>query len=251
MALFGALGFIPLLKPGPLIVALPILAISLLSQHEGYYGLGHHYTAGLIAPMIFAFIGGLPQAKIIWQRVGFTTKWFFPVLITFLVVTHVALAPSPIGRLFWSDKIWSYSYKAYIPTDRDLMIKQAIVDHIPSDPDVTISIQNTVNWAPLVQRRHFLLFPEGVVGKVKVPIFTKAQWSQQIEWKMVEADYVVLDENRPWFLIDQSCKWLYGRCTDESMAAKYLEQVEKSRKIMDVAFEEDGFLILKRTDSGL
>jgi uncharacterized membrane protein len=256
VALFGALGFVPLLKPGPLIVALPILAISLLSRNEGFYGLGHHYTAGLIAPMIFAFAGGVPKAKLIWRRIGIgrfrlPDNWFIPILIVGLLSVHVALAPSPIGRLFWSDKVWAYSYKAYIPTDRDSMIKQAITDFIPTDPEVVVSIQNTINWAALVQRRHFLLFPEGVVEKVKVPIFTKAQWSQQIEWKMVEADYVVLDENRPWFLIDQSCKWLYGRCTDESMAAKYLEQVEKSRKIMDVVFEEDGFLILKRTDSSL
>ena len=251
VALFGALGFIPLLKPAPLIVALPILAISLLSRHEGYYGLGHHYTAGLIAPMIFAFAGGLPRAKMIWQRVGvggfrLPVKWFVPVLVTGLVAAHVALAPSPIGRLFWSDKVWAYSYQAYIPTERDAMIKQAIADFVPTDPEVVVSIQNTVNWAPLVQRRHFLLFPQGITEGQQVPFFGKGLWPPEVEWKPVMADYVVLDLKRPWFLVDKGCEWLYGKCTNEEMAEKYLDWVAKSREVMHVVFEKDGFLILSR-----
>jgi len=251
VALFGSLGFIPLLKPGPLIVALPILAISLLSRHEGYYGLGHHYTAGLIAPMIFAFAGGLPRAKKIWQRVGIgrfrlPIKWFVPVLVTGLIAAHVALAPSPIGRLFWSDKVWAYSYQAYIPTERDAMIKQAIADFVPTDPEVVVSIQNTVNWAPLVQRRHFLLFPQGITEGQKVPFFDSGLWTPGVGWKPVMADYVVLDLKRPWFLVDKGCEWLYGKCTNEEMAEKYLDWVAKSREVMHVVFEKDGFLILSR-----
>jgi len=250
VALFGALGFIPLLKPGPLIVALPILAISLLSQHEGYYGLGHHYTAGLIAPMIFAFAGGLPRAKMIWQKIGFGSfrlqvKWFIPVLVTGLIAAHIALAPSPIGRLFWSDKVWSYNYQAYIPTERDAMIKQAIDNFIPADPDVVVSIQNTINWGPLVQRRYSLLFPQGVTERQQVPFFGKGLYPPDVKWKSVMADFVVLDLKRPWFLLDKGCEWLYGKCTDEKMTAEYLDWVVKSRKVMEIVFEKDGFLILK------
>jgi len=253
VALFGALGFIPLLKPGPLIVALPILAISLLSRHEGYYGLGHHYTAGLIAPMIFAFAGGLPLAKKIWQRVRIgdfrlPVKWFVPVLVTGLIAAHIALAPSPVGRLFWSEKVWSYNYQAYIPTERDAMIKQAIADFIPIDPEVVVSIQNSVNWVPLMQRRHFLLFPQGIIAEQRIPIFGKRSWPPKVEWKSVMADFVVLDLKRPWFLADKGCEWLYGKCTNEKMASKYLDWVAKSRDVMDVVFEEDGFLILRKNN---
>ena len=250
IALFGALGFIPLLKLGPLIVAFPILAISLLSRHEGYYGLGHHYTAGLIAPMIFAFAGGLPRAKMIWQKIGFGSfrlqvKWFIPVLVTGLIAAHIALAPSPIGRLFWSDKVWSYNYQAYIPTERDAMIKQAIDNFIPADPDVVVSIQNTINWGPLVQRRYSLLFPQGVTERQQVPFFGKGLYPPDVKWKSVMADFVVLDLKRPWFLLDKGCEWLYGKCTDEKMTAEYLDWVVKSRKVMEIVFEKDGFLILK------
>jgi uncharacterized membrane protein len=246
VALFGALGFVPLLKPGPLVVALPIIAISLLSRHEGYYGLGHHYTAGLIAPMIIAFAGGLPRAKIIWQKIGFNVKWFVPILITGLVSAHIALSPSPIGRLFWSDKIWAYNYKAYIPTERDMIIKQAINDYIPTDPDTVVSIQNTVNWAPLVQRRHFLLFPQGVTEGQQVTFFDKGFWPINLRFESVTADFVVLDLKRPWYILDRGCDWLYGKCTNSRMASEYLELVDKTRSRMQVLFEKDNFIILKK-----
>ena len=63
------------------------------------------------------------------------------------------------------------------------------------------------------------------------------------------ADYVVLDIKRPWFLLDKGCDWLYGKCTDNKLAKEYLEWVEKTRKIMQVVFERDGFIILQRNNN--
>jgi uncharacterized membrane protein len=246
IALFGALGFVPLLSPGPLIVALPILAVSLLSSYQGYYGLGHHYTAGLIAPMIIAFAGGLPRAITIWKRAGFSAKWFTPILMIGLLFAHIALSPSPISRLFWSDKVWSYNYRAYIPTERDRIIKKAISDYIPAGSDIVVSIQNTLNLDSLMKRRQILLFPDGVSNEKLSPFFSKGFQSVDIEWRRVKADYVILDIKRPWFINDQGCKWLYSECTDKKMAAEYLEWISKSRKLMNVIFEKDGFLILSR-----
>jgi hypothetical protein len=130
------------------------------------------------------------------------------------------------------------------------MIKQAIADYIPTKPDMTVSIQNTVNWAPLVQRRHFLLFPEGVVKGQQVPFFSKSLWASEVEWRTIMADYVVLDMKRPWFLIDKGCDWLYGKCSNARMTNEYLEWVEKTKSIMQVVFERDGFIILKRKNNG-
>ena len=246
IALFGALSFIPLLSPGPLIIAIPILAISLLSNLEGYYGLGHHYTAGLIAPFFFAFLGGLPRAIIIWGRIGFPAKWFKPLLLTSLLVAHIALSPSPISRLFWSDKVWSYNYHAYIPVERDKIIKKAISDYIPSSPDIVVSVQNTLNFDLLMHRQHVLLFPDGVSNEKLSPFFSKGMRKLNIEWKGLKADFVIVDTKRPWFLKDQGCDWLYGRCNDNVMKNEYQLWVSKSRNLMEVAFEEDGFIIFQR-----
>jgi len=246
VALFGSLGFIPLLRPKPLIVALPILAISLLSEHKGYYGLGHHYTAGLIAPLIFAFSGGLPRAKIIWERIGLPIKWFTYILVTGLFIAHIVLSPSPISRLFWSDKVWSYNYQAYIQTDRDEMIKQKISLHIPENQNVVVSIQNTLNWLPLVQRRHFLLFPQGISEMESAPFIKSGIKHEYTKWKSIKSDFVVLDLKRPWSLVDKGCDWIYGKCTNKIKAKEYLGWVEKTKSIMQVVFERDGFMIFRR-----
>jgi uncharacterized membrane protein len=249
LALFGAMGFIPLLHPGPLLVAMPIFAISLLSPIDNYYGLGHQYTAGLMVPMIFSFIGGLPRGKKLWKRIGFPPKLMAPVLIIGLVAVHVALAPSPIGRLFWSPKVWSYHYKAYFPTERDAMIKNAIKEHVPADVETSVSVQNTLNWAPLVERRYILVFPQGIAEASNQPVSRSGKIFQlpRIERHPVMADYVILDMKRPWFLLDKGCEWYYGECRDAKMAARYLEWVTKARRTMLMVFEEDGFVILRRS----
>ena len=245
LALFGVLGFISLLKPAPLVLALPIFAISLLSQYEGLYGLGHHYTAGLIPPIIIAFAFGLPRAKLIWRKAGFSDKLFYPVLIFGLILSHVILSPSPIGRLFWSDKIWSYNYRAYIPLERDEMIKTAIAKHIPTDPGVIISLQNTLNISSLVQPHYFHLFPDGVTEEQKV-LFYNSEAIRKIEHEAKKADFVIIDLKRPWFIIDKGCSWLYGECTDGKVAKDYLYWVDESKKVMDIEFKNDGFMILRR-----
>jgi uncharacterized membrane protein len=249
-ALFGSLGFISLFSPRPLIVALPILAISLLSEHKGYYGLGHHYTAGLIAPLIFAFSGGLPRAKIMWEKLGLPFQWFKYFLIIVLFIAHISLSPSPISRLFWSEKVWSYNYQAYFSTERDNMIKQKISIYIPKDEEIVISTQNTLNWLPLFQRRHILLFPQGVTQFEDVPFKEPGFMFNNIKRKSIKSDFVVLDLKRPWFLKDKGCSWLYGKCSDDIFGNKYLSWVEKTKNIMQVVFESDGFIILKRNNKG-
>ncbi|QZP17301.1 DUF2079 domain-containing protein [Methylophilales bacterium] len=246
VALFGSLGFISLLSPKALIVGLPILAISLILDHKAYYGLGHHYTAGLIAPLIFSFSNGLPRARIIWEGIGLPIKWFTSILLIGLLITHIALSPSPISRIFWSDKVWSYNYHAYIQTDRDQMIKQKISLFIPENPDVVVSIQNTLNWLPLVQRRHFLLFPRGISEVGSGPFIQRGLKLEKTKWKPIKSDFVVLDLKRPWSIIDKGCDWLYGKCTNKKVANEYLEWVKKTKRIMHVVFEKDGFIILKR-----
>lgn len=248
-ALFGSLAFIPLLNPAPLIVALPIFAISLLSQSENYYALGHHYTAGLIAPMIYSFYGGINRAKLIWSNITlFSLKFFIPSITIVLLVAHILLSPSPISRLFWSDKIWSYNYKAYMIQERDFMIINAIKEHIPSDPDKLISVQNNINWHPLVQRRHFLLFPQGIIKEQNVPVFDRNIKTFEASWNSVKADYAVVDLKRPWFIEDKGCDWFYDTCTNKIIANNFLAWIEKTRNNMEVIFEKDGFIIFQRVD---
>jgi hypothetical protein len=137
------------------------------------------------------------------------------------------------------------------------MMKQAMLQYIPSDPDVSVTNQNTVNWYHLADRKVNLPFPVGVDVPHRV-----MDWSNRDLpglWQFVRtgvmpptitharyADYVVLDLKRPWFIIDKGCDWLYGACRNDEMAAKFLRMVVNTRERYSTVFERDGFMILKR-----
>ncbi len=258
LTLLGVLGFIPLLKPKYLVVALPILTISLLSQYESSYVLQNHYTAGLIAPLIMAFAEGLPKAKQLWHRLPLKETLFPRLVLTGLLICHFIYTPSPFGFVFWYKEFSGYHVHNYLPAKRNAMIKKAILSHIPSDVDVAVSTQNSLNWSYLANRNYYFPFPLGVLkphrniqgsdrslsglwkfirtGKLNPP---------EIEETMV--DFTILDLKRPWFNIDKGCP--HPRCQNNQDAAKeFLELVKLAKENLEVVFEEDEFLILKRVE---
>jgi uncharacterized membrane protein len=255
---FGALGFIPLLKPKVLVVTIPIFSVSLLSSLPSHHSYMHHYTAGLIAPMIIAFAEGLPKAKDIWGELRFKGSLFYPVLISGLFICHFLSSPSPIGRKFFQEKSWNYHYSVYLPSNRDTMIKAALSQVIPVDPEVVVSMQNTLVLNSLMQRKITLIFPGGAVGKIIGVNTSNLSWSGFLKYvlhgkldvpplKKYWADYVILDLKRPWFIVDRGCHWLAGRCLDDpAFESEFLGLVEKTQKYFDPIFENDGFIILKR-----
>jgi len=242
--LFLPLAFIPLLSLRPILIAIPIILISLLSKNPEHYSYGAHYTAGIITPLIIAFSEGVRKVVRIFDRKKILNKVFIPILVLYMLFINYYISPSPISKIFWSEKIWSYSYKSYFLTERDEMIKSAISKHIPKDVSVVISFQNTINISSIFLRENILVFPEGVLTKAKSPNFEKNGWSS------VKADIVVIDKKRPWFIYDKGCDWIYGKCTNARMANEYLGWVEKAKSIMKVVFEKDGFIILKRNNNG-
>lgn len=256
--IFGVLGFISLLRPGILIVALPVMAISLLSRVENHSGLFYHYTAGLIAPLTIAFAEGLPKARKIWSRLNFPKAFFEPLLLVCLLIIHIKMAPSPISHVFWDKDSWAYSYQAYIPTHRDKMIKEAIRLHVPADPEVAVSAQNTLNWGYLAHRKYYFPFPFGVLQPHSVLkgsdrslaglwkfINTGEMTKAKLEEKWV--DYVVLDLKRPWFIGDEGCPWQNGQCKNNGeFSSRFLALVQQTKERFDTVFEKDGFYVLKR-----
>ena len=313
---FGLLAFIPLLRPAFLIPALPMVAIAMLSRVPNHYDYNTHYTAGLIIPVMFAFLYGLPRAERIWERaltwmglrwrlggggrksgvnlvlqsngnyapspqpspvegegdkqnglfgrlgIGFSTvdgrvRLFYMLLFGWILLGHIMLSPSPISRLFWSDKVWSYSWRAYVPTEREAMMKMAMEKYIPASPDVSVTTQNTVNWSHLANRKVYLPYPLGIAEPHKVMDWSNRTWDGF--WEFVRtgyrppaiahdhyADYIVLDLKRPYFLMDRGCEWIYGGCRNKEMEKKFLDWVAYTRSIYETVFEQDGFMILRR-----
>jgi uncharacterized membrane protein len=255
--LFGALGFIPLLRPSILLITIPIIAISILSSDPKHYGFTHHYSAGLLIPMIVAFSEGLPSAKNLWKHAKLKSKWFEPILYLGILFCHVLLSPSPIGQKFYDPKTWNYHYSIYIPNERNQMIKKALKTHISPDPNKVISVQNSLNFGYIMERKFYKVFPQGAVKtsnhyNQKQTIsdfieFTRTGKRRKVKTENNYSDYVVLDLNRPWFIRDQACQWDVDKCAGElGFENTFLELVKKTHKRFTIVFEQDNFFIFKR-----
>ncbi len=255
--IFIPLGFLSLLRPGILILALPLAAISLLSSDPNYYGWKYHYTAGLVAPVILAFSEALPKAVSIWSRLKFRKSVLYGILIVCMVGFHIWKAPSPVSQKFWTSKGWSYHFTAYQPTKRDGLIKMALKANIPAEATTAISVQNTVNWNHLTDRKNFFRFPQGIENPHSVlgssgqsllsfvgGIFTGNTQSPTFE--LVWAEFVVIDLTRKWFIWENSCSWAHGKCSNPEKEQAIIDWIEKTKVYYNIIFQYDRFFIFQR-----
>ena len=196
-----------------------------------------------------------------------TNYQLLTIILLVSIFFHILLSPSPISRIFWFELVPQYHYTAYIPTKRDAMIKEAIKEYIPDDFNVSVSTQNSVNCAHLAHRRYYFCFPKGATEPAKVPDFSNksliglwtvikdlvsGQWTKEkrlptTDYRLIYADYVVLDLKRQWFVNDRGCDlWRNGQCHNPAFSQEFLKLVEETKKRYDLIYEKDGFMILKR-----
>lgn len=269
--IFGLLVFIPLLFPIFLIPALPIILVALLSHTPSHYDYNVHYTAGLIIPLMFAFHYGTLRAKALYIKgTAVLKKYLFNIsninilkinfttfIISYILIGNIFFSFSPISRFFWSQKIWSVSWNAYYPTERDKVIKQALELFIPRDESVAVTTQNTINWGPISRRHYYFPFPKGIFEQGESSqrlnrtfegflIYLNAGIKPQQSLSMRYAEYVVLDMKRPYYIIDEGCNWVYGKCKNKHVETHFLSLVSQTRTGYSTIFEYDGFEILQR-----
>jgi hypothetical protein len=139
------------------------------------------------------------------------------------------------------------------------MIKSAIKQHIPKNPAVILSLQNSLTWGYLTQRKNIFLFPHGASEKTSLtqnsnPDLTRflknstqGSTAPKSPARKVFADYVILDMKRPWFIIDRGCEWGDGECKNSpDFTSEYLVKVKKTKDLFETIYENDQFMILKR-----
>ena len=142
-------------------------------------------------------------------------------------------------------------------TQREEVIKLALRRYIPSDPTVTVTSQNSVNWGILSNRNYYFVFPQGVFTPHRVIDLSKmvildlvyfmfSGYAEKASDKYVSTDFIILDLKRPWFVLDSGCDWLYSACQNVEMADKFLRLVDETLQRYSTVFEHDGFMILKR-----
>ncbi len=216
-ALFGPFLFLPVLSPLELLPVIPLLIVSLLSALPNYYSFENHYTAGFIAPVFVAAICALRKLTHYSGRFSETSavillkKHAVTCVVFCSLFFHVLISPSPFSRYFWvSDDVWLYHKTAYRITNRDVMIKEAISQYIPDDPDVSVCTNSWLNSGRLARRMDYFPFP----------------------YKANVSDYVVLDTKRPGIVLDKK---------DQQQFDREFELIKSKRKIL---FLNDGLYIL-------
>lgn len=254
--LFGALLFFPIFRPKLLLPALPSLALALLSTQPNYYGWANHYTAGAAGALFFAFCEVLGPVRILARQSGIGVRGFSLALLLLLFTGHVALAPSPLSRLFWTTDNFAFSMEAYEPTARDAAILAEILNSVPRDPAIPVVAQNTLNWGALAERLDYNSFPLGVFTPHPVRDLSGATLADF--WKFVrtgqidlpvrswQAQYVLLDMTRPWFVLDKGCEFQNGSCQDAEVAGEFTALVDRAKAELETVYDQGGFIILRR-----
>jgi uncharacterized membrane protein len=136
--------------PLALVAAIPELGLNLLSATDTQSSIHHHYTAGLIPPLIAASVLGAARVARGDTRRG--------ILLAGIAVSAALVANFVLGAIpLWRDLPGGQSYQAYAshvsPHDR---VAERALELIPDD--AVVSATNSLG-SHLSARRRFLSFP--------------------------------------------------------------------------------------------
>jgi uncharacterized membrane protein len=148
--LFLPLALLFAAAPLALIAAAPELALNLLSATHTQSSIHHHYTAGLIPPLIVASVLGAERLARGRKERG--------IVLGAAAVAVALLANYGLGAIpLWRDLPGGESYQAYAAhvSTHDRVVERAL-DRIPGD--AVVSATNSLG-SHLSDRRRFLSFP--------------------------------------------------------------------------------------------
>ncbi|MFQ5645518.1 MAG: DUF2079 domain-containing protein [bacterium] len=226
--------FIPLIRGGKFIPALPSLSIAFLSLFPYHAAVDLQYTAGVIPSVFAGLIFALSRIRKRFGEKKFTALflWIFIMTLTF----NVAHSPSPLSPNFWNDQ-WSavWYHGTYKKTPRARAIEELAM-LIPSDPTVKLAVQYNINTARLSHRINYWVFP----GRYR------------------EADYLLLDTRNPVIPVDVRYTPTGVYTTDKYFTAKKLYENEYERILNEInnsgkfriVKEKDGLLLFKTFHDG-
>jgi len=241
--------FIPIISLLPLVVALPIILISLLSNNPGYYSISNHYTAGIIIPLAVSFYYGYNK---LLKRFNIS---IYKIIILFSLILHILFSPSPISRYWWN-KSTDYSYINYTLSERNNIIRNAILTYIPINKEITLTSINSLNYYVLSNRLVYLPFNLGLSKPYIQPNFSSVRFIDYLNYindsksnfnnlKYI-SDFIIIDLNRKIYLIDKGCDLNLTNCSDQYIHQEFMYSFNQLPKYFDLIFSYDNFYIYKR-----
>lgn len=232
---FLSLAFLNFFKKKYLIFFFPIFFVSFVSPDLNHSGYGHHYYATIVSPSIYAIYDLMKNDKftIINNRL----------ILIFVFLFHILISPSPISRLFWSNKIEKYGYPIYIKKIEYKKLSE-FLETIKND-QIIIAQNNLIN-AKIIMQNKMLVFPQGILETAKVPIYEKNIISKTYKTKNIFANYVILDNSREKFIKDRSCIKIYKNCNNLYISNKYDEIKKKLHEKFKIIYEINGIKVYER-----
>jgi len=221
--LVGPFLFLPLLAPGVLLVSFPDFCKALFSQEPLHHAVDGHYTLGITAVLLTAYVLGLKRIR---DRFGFSTLrpavLFF---LLFVVGIGVSNSPLPLSVCFWMERgvPRAHHYSNYL-RDAKTDILGKLRSAIPKTEDIRLEFTNNL-YAP------FLVHRKGYCD-----VFPGSRW--------YTADYILLDRGRPLTFGALSLKERYKHRFAESY------QTLISSAAFEKIFAENGIEVYRRKWSG-
>ena len=204
--------FLPFFRWKELMPAIPPITIQLLSTTALHYSPESQYTAGIISPIIFAFLAFVNKIQ-----KNFGERYVNAMLIMVLIMmltANIVRSPSPLSINFWSSK-WSeiWNYTNYTDGKHEEMLRE-VLHIIPADKKIVVMSQNNLNHRRLAHRYDFFAFP--------------------YHWERV--DYILLDSTRPLMVGDKIDR------------EKYMEDLQKIKdsRVFQQIFDKDGIMLFKK-----
>ena len=178
--------------PLALVAALPELGLNLRSSTPTQDSIHHHYTAGLIPPLIVASVLGAAKLARREPRRAIRLSW---IVVGAALVANYVLGAVPL----WRDLPGGQSYQAYAShvTTHDRTTERAL-RLIPDD--AVVSATNSLG-AHLSARRRFLSFPETQDAEWIAADETKPGYADRWDPSATRRDLARLRRNPEWELV--------------------------------------------------
>ncbi len=186
------LGFLWAFAPAAALVAVPELALNLLSRASPQSSIHFHYTAGEIAPLLAATVLG---AGTLAKRIPRTRGWVAPLAVLLALVANWNLGALPFWGLVPGGSTYGRSATRLTRHDR---ISQQAVDLVPDG--VVVSATNSLG-AHLSARRRILNFPKLSDATWVAVDETRMSYLDRISPLPAATDLVALRRNPNWRIV--------------------------------------------------
>ena len=232
---FLSLAFLNLFKKKYLIFFFPIFFVSLVSPDLNHSGYGHHYYATIVSPSIYAIYDLMNKDKFTLIKNNF--------ILIFVFIFHVLISPSPVSKLFWSNKIEKYGFPIYMKKPEYKKLSEFL--ETIKDDQIIVAQNNLIN-AKIIMQNKMLVFPQGILESAIVPIYEKNIISKTYKTKNIFADYLILDSSREKFIKDRSCMKIYQKCNNFHISNKYDEIKKGLPKNFKIIYEINNIRVYER-----